>query len=392
MNPLFVSFDNHTLGWVKKFHDHFNKSNLTDVTLVTDDHVKIEAHKLVLCSGSKVFEKFLLNNPHPHPMMFMRGIKEQEMKCLLEFLYKGETQISQDIISNFMKMSQDLEISGLHNENMTEGKSSDRAIHQNRALTKDLNVSEKILSRKDSDINFEANSDKSSEDNNMDVPVMQPIKLHNEDQIEGMLNKNVSVERISLIKSLVLTEKTIVEDTAKKKENCDISPINVNENVEESIFQQQSIKTDKVILNDAEGGEAEVYSVIDDADSGIQFQNNLKVQINEDFELEEIDLSNDDTENISQLYDSEPKSDTDTMQQPDLDFSQPSKSRKSKAFKSPIWNWFILDPEDHTNAICQVAGCPYPTVSRGRMRKAGKQGLTTSVIRNHLKKRHGKIL
>ena len=94
MNPLLISYDNHTTGWINAFNEHFDQNNFTDVTLVTEDHVKIEAHKLILCLGSKMFEKFLVDNPHPHPLMFLKGIKEQEMKHLLEFLYKGETKIS----------------------------------------------------------------------------------------------------------------------------------------------------------------------------------------------------------------------------------------------------------------------------------------------------------
>ena len=86
MNPLFISSDNHTSEWLKTFNEHFNQNNFTDVTLITDDHVKIEAHKLVLCSGSKMFEKFLMDNPHSHPMMYLKGIKEQELKPLLEYL------------------------------------------------------------------------------------------------------------------------------------------------------------------------------------------------------------------------------------------------------------------------------------------------------------------
>ena len=67
-----------------------------------------------------------------------------------------------------------------------------------------------------------------------------------------------------------------------------------------------------------------------------------------------------------------------------------TRSRALSKFTSPVWDWFTLDPEDHTNAICQVSGCSYPVVSRGKIRKAGKQGLTTSIMRKHLFSNHGK--
>ena len=99
----------------------------------------------------------------------------------------------------------------------------------------------------------------------------------------------------------------------------------------------------------------------------------------QNIELEEIDISS--KTNINQISFSNLNSDSKII--------LPSKAA-SKAFKSLVWNWFILDPEDHTNAICQVAGCPYPLVSRGRNAKYGKQGLTTSGMRRHLLARHGK--
>ena len=48
MKPLLISSEDHTSGWIKTFSDHFSNSNLTDVTLITDDHVKMEACQIEL--------------------------------------------------------------------------------------------------------------------------------------------------------------------------------------------------------------------------------------------------------------------------------------------------------------------------------------------------------
>ena len=43
----------------KLFNCHRNEDRFTDVTLVSDDNEQFKAHRLVLSSGSKVFDKIL---------------------------------------------------------------------------------------------------------------------------------------------------------------------------------------------------------------------------------------------------------------------------------------------------------------------------------------------
>ena len=144
----------------------------------------------------------------------------------------------------------------------------------------------------------------------------------------------------------------------------------------------------KEAFNDHENETRTLNTVIDKAE--FEITKSEKFHINEAFELEEIDLSDDCNESVdlAELSESNLDTDSETVMELDPSSSQPQKSRGPK-WKSPVWNWFSLDPEDLTNAICQVAGCSYPFVSRGNMRKAGKQGLTTSMMRKHLFNHHG---
>ena len=41
-----------------------------DVTLACDDK-QVQAHKLVLASYSSVFRDLLIQNPHPHPVIYL---------------------------------------------------------------------------------------------------------------------------------------------------------------------------------------------------------------------------------------------------------------------------------------------------------------------------------
>ena len=109
---------------IRTVGDLFKNKILTDVTLVCDDRVKIEAHKVVLSAGSDLFRNFFTNNIHPHPLMFMKGIKHYQLQPLIQFLYHGEVTISQNIIDEILAAAKYLEISELNDtsiENEAKG-------------------------------------------------------------------------------------------------------------------------------------------------------------------------------------------------------------------------------------------------------------------------------
>ena len=80
------------------FTSIFNQNDFADVTLVCEDQTQLTAHKVVLGACSPVLRDILLNNPHPHPLIYLSGIKQYEMQSILKFMYLGETAIAQDRI------------------------------------------------------------------------------------------------------------------------------------------------------------------------------------------------------------------------------------------------------------------------------------------------------
>ena len=67
-----------------------NDLDLCNVTLVSEDGKHLEAHKVILSSSSPFFLKLLKRNKHPHPLIYMRGVKADELSSLIDFLYYGE--------------------------------------------------------------------------------------------------------------------------------------------------------------------------------------------------------------------------------------------------------------------------------------------------------------
>ena len=58
------------------FRDLREDREFTDVTLACEDGQQVEAHKLVLVSSSPFFMELLKKNKHPHPLIYMRGLRE----------------------------------------------------------------------------------------------------------------------------------------------------------------------------------------------------------------------------------------------------------------------------------------------------------------------------
>ena len=95
---------------VHVFRELGEEGNFTDVTLVSDDQIQTPAHKVVLSACSPVLKTLLVNNPHSHPLLYLRGIKQTELQAILKFMYFGETQIFENRINDFVRIAKELEV------------------------------------------------------------------------------------------------------------------------------------------------------------------------------------------------------------------------------------------------------------------------------------------
>ena len=61
-------------------------NKFTDVTLVSDDKILFNAHRYVLGVCSPVLKNILLNNPHHHPLIYLRDVNHQELESEMKNL------------------------------------------------------------------------------------------------------------------------------------------------------------------------------------------------------------------------------------------------------------------------------------------------------------------
>ena len=88
------------------FHSLFNDVDFTDVTLACDDDGSaLQAHKVVLSSCSALFSKILRQNPNPHPLIYLQGVKTLELQLLKRFMYLGRTRVNFDQFESFLEVS-----------------------------------------------------------------------------------------------------------------------------------------------------------------------------------------------------------------------------------------------------------------------------------------------
>ena len=88
-------------------------NEFADVTLACEDGQQIEAHKVILAASSPFFQNLLKRNKHPHLLVYMRGIKSENLLAIIDFLYNGEANVYQENLDSFLAIAEELRLKGL---------------------------------------------------------------------------------------------------------------------------------------------------------------------------------------------------------------------------------------------------------------------------------------
>jgi len=107
----------------QSFHIFRKEKDFFDVTLVSEDQVQFESHKVILSASSNFFKNILRKNTHTHPLLYLHGIQSTSLQLILDYVYQGEVQIYQEQLDQFMTVASDLQIMGLQeSSNVDDGK------------------------------------------------------------------------------------------------------------------------------------------------------------------------------------------------------------------------------------------------------------------------------
>ena len=107
------------------FGDLRSDNDFTDVTLACEDQ-RIKAHKVILSACSPFFKRLLKTHSNPQPLIYMRGVKYNDLVAVVDFIYQGEANVFQEQLENFLVLAEELELNGL-NGDTEEGAIKDEA-------------------------------------------------------------------------------------------------------------------------------------------------------------------------------------------------------------------------------------------------------------------------
>ena len=121
-NLSWSTFSRHLSQLSRELH---SEKYFSDVTLVSDDLVQTEAHRIILSASSPLLKSLLTISPRGQTQLFLKGVKHQQLEAVLKFLYYGEVQVPSPEINEFLKAGSDLEITELGNIMEKRGDGSD---------------------------------------------------------------------------------------------------------------------------------------------------------------------------------------------------------------------------------------------------------------------------
>uniref|UniRef100_T1JMY1 BTB domain-containing protein n=1 Tax=Strigamia maritima TaxID=126957 RepID=T1JMY1_STRMM len=107
-----LRWNNHQTNLVNVFEELLTDETLVDVTLACEG-LCVRAHKVVLSACSPYFKEIFVHNPCKHPIVIMKDINFAEMRAIIEFMYKGEVNISHEQLPAFLKTAETLKVKGL---------------------------------------------------------------------------------------------------------------------------------------------------------------------------------------------------------------------------------------------------------------------------------------
>lgn len=118
------------------FDQLFQNEALVDVTLACDG-LSLKAHKVVLSACSPYFQSLFLDNPCQHPIVFLKDVRYSDLKALVDFMYKGEVNVSQEQLNAVLETAESLKVKGLAEmtpEGPQQGRTGDISYHISKVI------------------------------------------------------------------------------------------------------------------------------------------------------------------------------------------------------------------------------------------------------------------
>merc|ERR1711936_127676 len=109
-----LKWNNHRTTIISVMDTLLEEESLVDVTLSADGQF-LRAHRVILSACSpyfrQLFKSSFLNDKHP--IIIMKDVDFDNLKSLVEYMYKGEANVPQQMLPSFIQTAESLQIRGL---------------------------------------------------------------------------------------------------------------------------------------------------------------------------------------------------------------------------------------------------------------------------------------
>ncbi|XP_070490710.1 modifier of mdg4 isoform X4 [Chironomus tepperi] len=92
---------------------YFKRELMCDVTITVGPGQKLKAHQAILSACSPYFESIFTENTHQNVTVMMVNVDHEILTAIIEYMYKGEVNIAQKLLPDFLKTAAHFQVKGL---------------------------------------------------------------------------------------------------------------------------------------------------------------------------------------------------------------------------------------------------------------------------------------
>ena len=108
-----LKWNDYQSNWNKSLSEFRRTTDLSDVTLISDDKIKFSAHKIILSACSNIFKFIFKDNTHASSLLYLGGVSSVHLGLILDYMYHGEVNLYQEQLDSFLDSARKLEVEGI---------------------------------------------------------------------------------------------------------------------------------------------------------------------------------------------------------------------------------------------------------------------------------------
>ena len=131
-----LKWNNHSLNTLSSFQHLLDTNTLVDVSLTCSNGKTVTAHRMVLAACSDYFYRLFKDLPEKHPVIVFKDAGEEIVRDLLLFMYRGEVEVQEAYLNDFLKFADTLQVKGLSQSDREE-QAKNNNNNNNNSIRKD---------------------------------------------------------------------------------------------------------------------------------------------------------------------------------------------------------------------------------------------------------------